>query len=136
MEFKERLQEGLEYQDYVATILGKKGIVISVYSSYKYQQQAESLQQVEIKLDKTYKRSGNLFIEVEEGERKRKVLDESKIYIVGDYDTIYIFATRHLKQYLAERKPSILTANKTVKGFLLNPKDIEKLHIDKIRGLQ
>jgi hypothetical protein len=135
MEFEERLQEGKEYEDYVATLMLKKhGIVIQVYTSHKYQKQAESIQNFEIKNDKLHKNTGRLFIEVQEG--NRQLLDESIIFIVGDYEDIYIFATKHLKQFMSDKKPNVITTRDNVKGFLLEPKDIERLCISKVKGLQ
>jgi hypothetical protein len=93
------------------------GIVIQVFSSYKYQKEAESVQRFEIKLDKRHKDTKNLFVEVQEG--SRQILDESILFIIGDYKEIYIFSTKHLKQFMLDKKPNIITTRDNLKGFLL-----------------
>lgn len=110
------LEIGHEFQDFVVEILAKElGISISIFQSKKYQfNKGESMQGVEIKYDArstgdcTYKDCSptyNVAIEIAEKTNKHNEkwvdsgiyrLDNSWLYIVGNYKDIWVFGKRHL----------------------------------------
>jgi hypothetical protein len=100
--YKKKLEEGQEYQDFVAGELFKLGIVLSSYSSRKYQyEKGESTNGIEIKCQKDYKKYGTLCIETHEKAHPDNPKyvpsgiyrgDNSWLFITGDYETIYIFS--------------------------------------------
>lgn len=57
--YKECLEKGLEYQDFVAgKLIEELGLVLSFYSSKKFQYgKGESMQGIEIKFDDRYKKN-------------------------------------------------------------------------------
>lgn len=140
--YKECLEKGLEYQDFVTSLLLKEvGIPLSSLSSKKYQYSVgENLQGIEIKFDDLYKDTGNLYIEVKEKADPKNIKyvgsgiyrsDNSWIYLIGDYHEVYIFGKSHLKlmydsgKYREVKKPTSV-------GFLIPKKDAEKYCLKKI----
>ena len=133
--YEEKLKQGLEYQDFVSEQLYKIGLPIFNYASKKYQiQKGENKLGIEIKLDDKYKITGNLYIELSEKSKKENEFfilsginrnDNCWLYIIGDYEIIYIFTKKQLKelyktgQYMEVEIP-------TSKGFLLPKLDAEK----------
>lgn len=105
---KNAYQEGLEFQDFVVVTLAECfGLVLSVFSSRKYQyDRGETLQGVEIKLDKRCTETGRLSIEIAEKTRADKETwtpsgvyrkDNTWLYIQGNYERIYIFFKKFLR---------------------------------------
>ena len=139
--YNEKLKEGIEYQDFLTKVLLKLGIVLNGYSSKKYQySEGENLLGAEIKYQGKYKEYRSLVIETEEKahpdnykyvESGIKRFDNSWLFITGDYQTIYIFSIKQLRElsklnkYKTYEKP-------TSKGFLLPIDDAEKYCIRKI----
>lgn len=140
--YNEHLEKGLEYQDFVANLLLKEvGIPLSSLSSKKHQYSVgENLQGIEIKFDDLYKKTGNLYIEVKEkADPNNKDYidsgiyrsDNSWIYLIGDYNEIFLFGKSHLKlihqtgRYKEVIKPTSI-------GFLLNKLVAEKYCLKKI----
>ena len=66
--YRDSLEKGLEYQDYVCKLLlSELAIPLSVMSSRKYQLSVgENLQGIEIKFDDKLKQTGNIYIEISE----------------------------------------------------------------------
>jgi len=131
--YKQKLEEGQEYQDFVASVLLKMGIVLSSYSSKKYQYaKGESTNGIEIKCQKNYKQYGTLCIETHEKAHPENMDyihsgifrgDNSWLFITGDDETIYIFSHTMLKglngHYDTYKTP-------TSKGYKLPIKDADK----------
>jgi len=133
--YEEKLKQGLEYQDFVSEQLYQIGLPIFNYASKKYQiQRGENKLGIEIKFDDKYKTTGNLYVELAEKSKKENECfilsginrnDNCWLYIIGDYETIYIFTKRQLKElykinhYIEKEIP-------TSKGFLLPKTDAEK----------
>jgi hypothetical protein len=110
------LEIGHEFQDFIIEkLITELGISISIYQSKKYQyQKGESLQGVEIKYDSrstgdcTYKECKPSYcvgIEVAEKTKASNSrwsrsgiyrLDNSWLYIVGNYDCAWVFGKKHL----------------------------------------
>ena len=135
--YKEQLEKGLEYQDYVAEQLYSIGLPLFNYSSRKFQiEYGENKLGVEIKYDMKFETTRNLWIEISEKSNPsnnqyclsgiyRK--DNSWLYIIGNYKEIYIFPKVFLQKLHRANKYRIIENNtKTSRGFLLPRNDAEK----------
>jgi hypothetical protein len=133
--YAEKLQQGLEFQDFVTDILfNELFIPLSTYQSKKYQLKGENKQGIEIKYDDRYKETGNIYIELSE---KSNALnssfvdsginrsDNTWLYIIGDYTVLYIFGKKLLRGMHASKKYREVSTS-TSKGFLIPRNDAEK----------
>lgn len=130
------IETGQAYQDFVVdacwTLLG---LAVVQYSSKLYQQTVgESRTGVEIKNDRKFQSTGNLWIELAEKARPRNGDyaqsginrdDNTWLYCIGDYDTIFIFQKNLLKM-LAQRYGQRENHTATSVGYLLPVADAEK----------
>jgi hypothetical protein len=150
--YVEKLEIGHEFQDFVIEKLIKElGIAISIFQSKKYQfNKGESLQGVEIKYDarstgdctyKECKKTGNVGIEVAEKTNKDNVnwvnsgiyrLDNSWLYIVGNYDCIWVFGKKHLILMHQKNIYKEYATLPTMKTMLLPIEDADKYCLKKI----
>lgn len=134
----DKMDSGQRFQDHVVDLLfRRRGLVISQFVSREYQiRLGESLQGVEIKHDEKYSLTGNLWIEVGEKALPRAgeyapsgVLrdDNTWLYVIGDYQTVFAFAKQNLI-LLYESKRYSLRENdrKTSVGFLFPRVDAER----------
>lgn len=139
--YKEMLQKGLEYQDFITDLLlSEIGISLSTYSSKKYQYDiGENKQGIEIKFDDRYKETGNLYIEVEEKSNANNWYyvnsgiyrnDNTWLYLIGDYNEVFIFSKKQLI-ILHEKNIYKLVKTPTSIGFLIPKNDAEKYSIKK-----
>lgn len=104
--YKQMLEKGLHYQDFVVEQLYKIGLPIVSYSSKEFQNLiGENKAGIEIKLDQNFRNTNNFYIEYEEKSNennqnfiKSGILrnDNSWLYLIGDYKTIYIFSKKQL----------------------------------------
>lgn len=111
-DYREKLQKGLEYQDFVVGQLCKYGIFIGLYSSRKFQNKVgESASGIEIKFDDKMKETGNVYIEVAEksNENNENFIesgifrkDNTWLYLIGDYDEAFMFSKRQLQKVYLE----------------------------------
>lgn len=137
---KTQIEDGLLFQDFVVDAAWQAGLAIAQYSSKTYQLSVgESRTGVEIKHDKKFKETGNLYIEVAEKANPRPgpfakagiMRDGHWLYAIGDYDVIYIFANNLLRN-LSGRKTATgepyykQVCIPTSQGFLLPKADAEK----------
>lgn len=102
---------GKQYQDFVTDELYKIGIIVSCYSSRKYQlYKGESVNGIEIKHDSKFRSTNRFYFEISAnnkvgngyingGIRKE---DNAWLYVIGDEKDIYIFAKSQLRE-LAQR---------------------------------
>lgn len=130
-----QIESALLYQDFVVdTMLNMLGFAVVVYSSKAYQQGVgESRTGVEIKNDKKYASTGNVYIEIAEKARPRPGAyamsgiyrnDNTWLYVIGDYDTIFIFSKRTLLLlHKSGRYKTITNGTATSEAFLLPDKD-------------
>lgn len=106
--YKEKLKEGQEYQDFIVDKLREKyGLILSVYSSSKYQnEKGETAQGIEIKYDKLMSQTGNVYIEVAEKSRPNILQytrsgifreDNTWLYLIGNYNEAFIFSKNMLR---------------------------------------
>lgn len=133
------LQVGQEYQDFIVEkFITELGISISLFQSKKYQfNVGESLQGVEIKYDArstgdcTYYEctpSGNVAIEVAERSNKNVEyftksgiyrIDNSWIYVVGNYHQAWVFAKSTLQLLHKSGKYRTVSTLPTIQTMLL-----------------
>lgn len=139
------LETGHEYQDFIVERLVKDmGISVSIYQSKKYQfKKGESLQGVEIKYDArstgdcTYfecKASGNVAIEVAEKSHPDNRawtpsgiyrLDNSWLYIVGNYQMAWVFSKKQLLLMHKCGKWNTIQTLPTMQSMLVPIKDAD-----------
>lgn len=140
-EYREKLEDALKFQDFIKHELYKRGIPVVFNDSRHYQYtEGENILGIEIKNDKLFRETGNLYIETEEktDENNDEFVpsgicreDNSWLYIIGDQRTAYIFGINTLN-YLWRTNKYRATGNPTSRGFLL-PLDVaEKCAVRKI----
>lgn len=133
------LEIGHEFQDFIVEkLISEMGISVSIFQSKKYQfKKGESLQGVEIKYDSrstgdcTYFKcsaSGNVAIELAEKSHANNYdfipsgiyrLDNSWLYIVGNYDCAWVFSKKHLILMHKSKKYKEVQTLPTIKNMLL-----------------
>lgn len=128
--YEANLSEAKHFEDFVHdTLLHHKKIVSGMYRSKQYQiNYGESATGVEVKLDKSFRLTGNLFIETDE---RSSVYDEWRpagiyhhsqpwLFAVGDTVSFWLFATktlRNVKEHGDFRQ--VHNSSNTGIGFLL-----------------
>lgn len=124
------LSEARLYEDFVFdTLLYERKVVAGGYRSQHYQVlHGESLTGVEVKLDKEFRKTGNIFIETMERPSVQAAWMPSGVYhetnpwllAIGDYSTFWLFATQTLRN-IHEQAICREVKNKTNtgRGFLL-----------------
>ena len=138
-----QLDEGQRFQDHCAYFFQKKlNIGISNFQTKEYQYKfGENMQGIELKLDKVFQSTGNLWIETAERHSPDTPYSDSGIfrkdnawlYCIGNYEVIYIFQKSLLVYlYRTGRYPVIENNLMTSKGFLLPKSDAEKYAATKI----
>ncbi len=134
-EYAEKLEAGLEFQDFVMRRLHALGIVLQTIGSKSGQLKGENLLGLEIKFDRKRKETGNLYIETHEKSNAENRFwicsgilrdDNSWLYGIGDRECFWIFGKKHLRtvyQRLESNKLTIdgvrVVSNPTSKGFLI-----------------
>lgn len=144
METTEKQTKGLQYESFIMDWFAEnKRINLSHYTTKEDQfLKGENRQGIEIKNDQMFAKTGNLFISVERDYGYIKYpsgiyKDQSWLYLIGNKEVFYIFATKHLKQYYEKHTPNLFSgfiSNKkgTDKGFLLNTKLADRICIEKV----
>lgn len=135
--YRPLLAEALEFQDYVAEKLYETGLPLFNYASKKYQfERGENKLGVEIKKDRKFATTRNLWIEISEKSDPSKECyvtsgirrnDNTWLYVIGDERTIFIFSKRFLVKLLEAKKYKVIeNSTKTSKGFLFPEVDARK----------
>lgn len=137
--YREKMIElGGLYQDFVVDCCWNiLGMAVVQYTSEIYQKQVgESKTGVEIKYDGRYAETGNLYIETGEKARPRNGSyapsginrsDNTWLYIIGNFDVIFIFPKNFLTALGASNKYRIVeNGTKTSVAYLLPHADAEK----------
>lgn len=138
--YKQKLEQGLTYQDFVVEQLYNIGLPIISYSSKKYQHLiGENKCGFEIKYDDRMKISGNIYIEIAEKSNPANKEyypsgiyrnDNTWLYIIGDYDIIFIFSKKHLRNIYENQQYKKFGGREveipTSKGFLIPVKYAEE----------
>lgn len=137
--YDDKLKDGKKYEKFVVEYFKKEGIKITLTKTFEDQINiGESFEGYEIKFDDKYNKTGNLWIETQERSDVKKEYvnsgtlrdDNTIFYIIGNYDTIFVFKKDKLKQLSYEKK--ILENNmKTSKGYLLSTSECYR-HSDTI----
>lgn len=104
-----KIQEkaGSLYQDFIVDLAWSQGLAITLYSSEEYQKGiGESRTGAEIKYDRQYAKTGNIYIEVAEKARPRPgnyapagiyaPKRNTWLYIIGDYNIVFLFLKKIL----------------------------------------
>ncbi len=122
-------QDGMEYQDFVCERLARHHIILQNIASRKFQYEVgENLQGFEIKLDNRCLETGQLSIEVAEKSAADNPdwvpsgimrEDNSWLYLQGNYQIIFIFSKKLLREYLERKKPEIHKSLGTVQKFYM-----------------
>ena len=112
--YKIQLKEGNEYQDYILHELINNGICFVNYSTKKYQKIfGENSAGIELKYDKKFRKTGNLYIEVAEKANPENINyiksgiyrdDNSWLFLIGDYETYWLFSKKLLVQLIEAGK--------------------------------
>lgn len=113
-----------EFQDYVGSLLWHQGMGVLIYTSPGYQiRHGETRGGIlEIKLDRRFRETGNLFIETEERHnvhvpfKPAGVHGRGRFYVIGDYQTVFLFTRKQLRRHEATCRK---VETDTAKGFLL-----------------
>lgn len=134
----DQIEQSRIFQDFVCDcFLNILKIPISTYGSRIYQQEiGESASGIEIKNDRNFHRTGNLYIEVREKARPRPgpyadsgILrsDNTWLYVIGDFNNLFVFAKSLLVcLHQSRRYRAVENGTKTSLGFLLPEADARK----------
>jgi len=133
--YKEKLEEGLFFQDYIMELLYENGIPLMSYSSKEYQNiRGENKAGIEIKKDNNFRETGNLYIETAEKSNPENQHfipsgiyrnDNTWLYIIGDKDKIYILSKKQM-QFIHKLKKYKEVEIPTSRGFLFPVSEAEK----------
>ena len=143
-EYESNYKKGNKYQDFIVDLFIETfGIAISCYSSKENQyNKGESRQGIEIKFDDILKETGNLYIEIKEKANENNDSyvdsgifrnDNTWLYVIGDYEDIFIFSKKMLQQ-LYKHKSYEQKTIATSKGYLLPKEEAGKYCITYIKG--
>ncbi len=134
--YREKLEQGLQFQDFVSELLYKEGFPVVSYVSSLYQRRCgENIIGIEIKFDARFRETGNLYIETAEKSSPTREFyypsgiyrkDNTWLYAIGNYSMVYLFPKKYL-QLIRKRYKEIIRA--TSKGFLLSKADADKYAI-------
>lgn len=126
--YEKMLGIGLHFQDFVVEELYKIGLPIISYSSKEYQNMiGENKSGIEIKNDRNYEKTGNLYIEIAEKSNENNINyvlsgiyrnDNTWLYLIGDEKKIFVLSKIQL-QSLHKNKKMKEVKTGTSKGFLL-----------------
>lgn len=113
--YKEKLEAGLQYQDYIADKLRKEDpcMIFIPYTSRKSQvEKGESASGIEVKHDMRFSETGNLYIEVAEKSKpempsytKSGIFrdDNTFLYLIGNYEQAFLFSKDQLKNVYRDK---------------------------------
>lgn len=141
--YQQQLEDSQEFQDFLTKELSKRGIHIQCFSSKKYQwEMGESAGGTEIKYDKMFSKTGNLYIETHEkanpanpnyvpsGINRDNILH----WIQGDYGLVFMFSKRELSRYIYSHTDRLKFVIKdTSQGYLLPKFEADNICIAKFR---
>lgn len=139
--YKEKLEQGLIFQDVVTRALYLRGIVVVGYSSRKFQvEHGENMLGAEIKRDGNFRDTNNLYLETAEKSHpdNQKYIpsgifrpDNSWLFVIGDEQTVWVFSTKYL-QLLHDKRNWREVRKSTSIGRLMPLGDADKYAIRKI----
>jgi len=142
-DFDAAVEAGKKYEDFVMSVLWDNHIVCLPHRSRYYQWEfGENQQGIEIKEDRKFSTTGNLFVET----RERRTTDESsswrpcgiyddpppRLYCIGDYSTIYLLPVSVLR-WMAEAGRfghQVANGTGTAYGYLVPTVTATKFAVD------
>ena len=141
--YKQQLADGKAFEQYVKQQLAeKRQMHLDIIDSKEEQITiGETRQGYEIKYDKRYKNTGNLYIETKEKSNPANPnyvasgifrQDNTHTWIIGDYKQVYMFKKQTLVEVYEEKQYLRYVTTATSHGFLLNQRLIDKYKIDYI----
>lgn len=106
---EDKLEVGLQYQDFITLKLYSMGWSLNQFSSLKYQvKYGENIAGIEIKNDLQMQKTGNIYIELYEKAHTGNFVysginrqDNTILWLIGDYNVAYVFVKKQLK-YLCD----------------------------------
>jgi hypothetical protein len=125
------LQAGLEFQDQAMVMFSAMGLHLQFYASIEAQvKTGESMQGIEVKLDRRFRETGNLYIETCERSSPSSEWhaagitrdDNAWALAIGDPSKIYVLGVKQLRR-IASRYREVHT--ETSRGFLMPLRDAE-----------
>lgn len=138
--YDHELKAGVEFQDFVAHAMYARGLPIVGYASKEFQlAHGENRLGAEIKLDRNFRRLGNLFLEVAEKSHPRNAefvpsgieRGDAWLYIIGDREGFYVFPVKYLRR-LVKHKDWEFKETFTSQGYLMPLADAENYCIMKV----
>jgi hypothetical protein len=139
--YADKLEQGLQFQDFATRELYKRGIVVVGYASRRWQnEKGENMLGAEIKRDGEFRNTGNLYIEIAEKSHPDKPNytpsgimrdDNSWLFVIGDEQTLYIFSTVYLRKLIKARGWRFVQKT-TSQAHLMPLEDAERYCIRKI----
>ena len=151
--FKEKLQKAQEFEDFLEKMFKDKyNIDLEPFITPEGQyDEGENKRGIEIKNDMMYKKTGNLYFEYAEKSKKDNHIfidsgilkkDNSKFFLIGDYDKFWIFRKERLVEIYHEETERIrkdpysksargirFVKIATSKGYIFPIKEAEKENI-------
>jgi hypothetical protein len=122
------LHEAKDFEDFVFdTLMHERRLLVGGYKSRHYQTiHGESFTGVEVKLDRKFRQTTNLFIETAERPSKASEMKPAGIYhesspwliVIGDYSTFWAICSQSLR-LIHEASVCREVDTETSKGFLL-----------------
>lgn len=137
--YKSNLEAAKVFEDFVYDQMYRLGVCIVRYGTLEYQRVGENRAGLEIKLDRKFRQTGNLFIETYE--RYNSTVDfkpagclspdNSWWYAIGDYEGFYLFGKQMLARMNDHKNGNgglhyKHVETETSKGFLLPVSDAGK----------
>ena len=127
---QEVLEESNRFQDWVADLFDKE-LHLSLSYCVSYQEQlktGESRQGVEVKYDRRYQETGNLYIEIAERRNTNEPFvqsgiwrdDNSWLIAIGDYQKVFLLSKRQLQIWQRHTKPRIVETATSGDGYLIS----------------
>lgn len=141
--YKQQLADGQAFERYIKEqLLLRREIHLEIIEDKKEQYTiGETRQGYEIKLDKRYKDTGNLYIEIKEKSNPANPYfvpsgifrqDNTHTWIIGDYTQVYLFNKQKLIELYESKDYLRYVSTSTSHGFLLNQVRIDENKIDYI----
>jgi hypothetical protein len=131
--FEDDKEAGLRFQDWVGDrLLTDHGLAITFYCSVINQLGVgESRQGIEVKYDRRFRDTGNLFIEIEHRGVPSGVYREDNcwLWVQGDYQGAYVFSRKQLQWLERLASCKTITTETGTTGYLLPLKDAARWSI-------
>ena len=143
---EDKLEVGLQYQDFITLKLYSMGWSLNQFSSLKYQvEYGENIAGIEIKNDLQMQKTHNIYIELYEKAHTGNFVfsginrqDNTILWLIGDYNVAYVFVKKQLK-YLCDNYQKYgfkKVETETSKGILIPVSFLEKNDIYVVKKLE